>query len=121
MKGFVDFWKGYVNFKDRTTRKDFWMAMLFIIIIGAIIGMIFPGKTVDYQGIKIVQNSIVSIIWSLITFLPSLALEIRRLHDINKSGWWVLIALIQIIGAIVLIVFFCQKSVTENNEYGEQL
>jgi len=54
----------------------------------------------------------------LIAFLPGLAVGIRRLHDTNRSGWWLLIILVPIIGAIALLVFYCQDSDPNRNEYG---
>lgn len=121
MKGFVDYWKNYVNFKDRTNRKDFWMAILFIFLITLVINIIFPGTTETASGSFSYSASAVASIWSLVTFLPSLAMFVRRLHDINKSGWWVLLELIPIVGIIVLLVFYCSKSVDTDNKYGKVL
>ena len=121
MKGFVDYWKNYFNFKDRTSRKDFWMTVLFLFIISFVIGLIFPG-TIDTSGNSFQYNgSVVTSIWSLATIIPSLAMGVRRLHDINKSGWWILIDLIPLVGIIVLLVFYCSKSVDTENKYGKVL
>ena len=62
--------------------------------------------------------SILSVIWSLAIFLPSLAVCIRRLHDIGKSGWWYLLAFIPLVGAIILIIWFCKDSEPGANAYG---
>jgi len=121
MKGFVDYWKNYFNFKDRTSRKDFWMTILFIFIISFVIGLIFPGTSSTSGNSFEYHASVVASIWSLATFIPSLAMEVRRLHDINKSGWWVLIELVPIVGIIVLLVFYCSKSVDADNKYGKVL
>ncbi len=58
-------------------------------------------------------------IYALAVFIPGLALEIRRLHDINKSGWYIFISLIPIVGWIILLVMLCQPYVDEGNEYGD--
>ena len=121
MKGFVDYWKNFFNFKDRTTRKDYWMAVLFIFLISFVIGLIFPGTTETTSNTFNYQASTVSSIWSLITLIPSFAVTVRRLHDINKSGWWVLIELVPIVGLIVMLVFVCSKSVDTDNKYGKVL
>ena len=57
-------------------------------------------------------------IFMLATFLPNLAVSVRRLHDTNRSGWWLLIGLIPLIGIIVLIVFFASKGTDGNNDHG---
>ena len=121
MKGFVDFWKNYFNFKDRTSRKDFWMTILIMFLISFVIGLIFPGTSSTSSNSFEYHASAVSSIWSLATFIPSLAMEVRRLHDINKSGWWLLIALVPIVGWIVLLVFYCSKAVETDNKYGKVL
>lgn len=61
---------------------------------------------------------IISLIVSLALLLPSLGLGVRRLHDINRSGWMLLIGLIPLIGAIILIIWFCKESQMTENEYG---
>lgn len=61
----------------------------------------------------------VDCIVSLALFLPSLGVAVRRLHDIGRSGWWILIGLIPLVGAILLLIWFCKDSQMESNEYGE--
>ncbi len=63
-------------------------------------------------------NQVLSFIYSLAVLLPSLAVGFRRLHDTGKSGWWLLIGLIPLIGSIILLVFFCQDSDANDNQYG---
>ena len=103
----------YANFKGRTSRADFWWAMLgyFIaaFIVGFIGGLLF--------GASENNTNILTTVFTLATFIPVLALDIRRLHDINKSGWYVLISLIPLVGSIILLIWFCSPSVNENNAY----
>lgn len=66
----------------------------------------------------IIGSSVLGLILTLVFLLPSLAVTIRRLHDTDRSGWWILIGLIPLIGAIVLIVFACQDSQPGGNQYG---
>ena len=106
--------KKYVTFGGRASRSEYWYWFLFT-IIGSIVT-----ATLDYAIFS--DNDFASplnSIFGLICFLPSFAVGIRRLHDIGKTGWWVLIAL-TIIGIIVLIVWACQKSDTGPNAYGPE-
>ena len=64
------------------------------------------------------NTTVLSSIWSLATFLPSLAVGIRRLHDTDRSGWWWLISFIPLIGIIVLIVFWCSAGIPGSNRFG---
>lgn len=121
MKGFVDFWKNYFNFKDRTTRKDFWLTVLIYYLITFVLGMIFPGTSEVTENSYNFQMSTVSSIWSIATIIPYVAMSVRRLHDTNRSGWWYLIGLIPIVGWIVLLVFYCKPAVDTDNKYGKVL
>ena len=57
-------------------------------------------------------------LWSLAVFIPSLAVSVRRLHDIGRSGWWLLLSLIPLVGAIILIIWYCTDSQPGANQYG---
>ena len=109
MNYYIDAWKNYVNFEGRARRKAYWMFVLFNFIAAAIVGFIdgFIGT-----------NGTLSYIYGLAVFLPGLALGVRRLHDIGKSGWWVLIALIPLVGFIVLLIFACTDSQPGTNQFG---
>lgn len=96
----------YCCFKGRASRSEYWWWVLFTFIIGAVLGMF--GKS----------GEIISGIVSLALFLPGLGLCVRRLHDINKSGWWVLLALIPLVGQIILIVWLAKPSDPSENQYG---
>ena len=98
----------YVNFDGRASRPMYWWWVLFA-ILASIVGNILDA---------IIGASIFSILIGLALFLPGLAVAVRRLHDTDRSGWWILIGLIPIIGFIVLIVFLVQKSDPVDNEYG---
>jgi len=58
------------------------------------------------------------LIYQLAVLLPSLAVNVRRLHDTGRSGWWILIGLLPIIGAVILLIFYCQAGETKENQYG---
>lgn len=84
------------------------MFVLFQVLISCAIA------AVEYAG----NSSILSGIFALATLLPSLAVTVRRLHDIGRTGWWILISLIPLIGTIVLLVFTCTDSEPGDNQYG---
>tara|TARA_R100001369_G_scaffold24666_1_gene45298 strand:+ start:450 stop:1040 length:591 start_codon:yes stop_codon:yes gene_type:complete len=101
----------YVDFKTRSTRSQYWWFTLWMILfsIGAamIDGMMGMG-----------DSGPVGLLVSLGTFLPSIAVGIRRLHDIGRTGWWFLIVLVPLIGWIVWIVFCCTRTQEEPNRWG---
>lgn len=102
----------YTNFSGRATRKQYWMFVLYNVIISLILGII--------DGI-IFKGQVLSAIWSLAVLLPSIALGVRRLHDLGKPGWWFFMILIPIVGPIALIVLFCLKGEDKKNEYGNKI
>lgn len=103
----------YVDFKTRSTRSQFWWWALWMLILGAVTG------GVD-AALGMANLSPINSLFSLATFLPSLAVAIRRLHDIGRTGWWVLLWLIPVIGWIVLIVFCCTRSQDGPNQWGNE-
>ena len=103
--------KNYVNFNGRSRRSELWWFFLFNFIIQIIIIILANLITKNLMFL--------SYIYSLIIFLPGLGLAIRRLHDIGKSGWYILIVLIPIVGIFILLYFYCLDSENQSNEYGE--
>ncbi len=103
----------YATFSGRSSRAEYWKFILFGIIIAivlAIIDLSIFGPYAEFQPI--------STLWSLAVILPNLAIGARRLHDINKSGWWLLIILVPLIGAILLLVWYCQRGDDRPNDFG---
>jgi len=100
--------KNYTKFSGRARRKEYWMFVLINLIISIILGII--ASVIRFQAL--------TTIYALAILIPSLAVGVRRLHDTNRSGWWYLIALIPVIGAIVLIVFLATEGQAETNKYG---
>ena len=121
IEAYKKFWTNYFNFKDRSTRKDFWLVFLCNIIIGFILGTLVsftkgvnPDGTYDMKNIFVILTSL----YEIATLIPGLALDVRRMHDINKSGWSVLIVLVPFVGWIIWLVWLCRASV-DNNKYGK--
>jgi len=102
----------YVTFSGRATRSEFWWFMLFCFLGGLVLGLI-DGAIFGFGAV-----GIFALIFQLAVILPSLAVGARRLHDIGRTGWWQLIALIPLIGLLVLIYFYVQKSHEGENQYG---
>lgn len=98
--------KNYVNFEGRATRAEFWWFFLFNFLLTFILSLL--GK----------PGTILSSIWSIAILLPQLGLGVRRLHDIGKSGWYWLIALIPIVGWILVIIWFAKEGDPNQNQYG---
>jgi uncharacterized membrane protein YhaH (DUF805 family) len=98
----------YFNFRDRSSRSEYWYWFLFNVIVSVVAAI------VDSQ----LNGQIVSSIFQLATTIPTLAVGVRRLHDIDHSGWWILISLIPLIGAIILVVWFATKGDDGPNRFG---
>jgi len=116
-------YQNYANFNGRASRSAYWWWALFQILASAAIGLIFGHSALMMDPTAIAVDhtgGIISNLWALVNLLPGLSLGVRRLHDIGKSGWWLLIVLIPLIGVIVLLVWCCQKSDAGANVYGAQ-
>lgn len=98
----------YVNFAGRAIRSEYWYWVLFM-IVGSIVASIIDAVL----GIRVFDT-----IFGLAVLLPSIAIAIRRLHDLDRSGWWVFLNLIPLIGAIVLLVWFCSRGTVGANRFG---
>jgi uncharacterized membrane protein YhaH (DUF805 family) len=109
MNWYLAVMKKYAVFAGRARRQEYWMFVLFNAIISVVIGAI--------EGIAGSRGALGGI-YSLAVLLPSLAVSVRRLHDINRSGWWLLISLVPLVGIIVLLVFAVQDSQEGENKYG---
>ena len=109
MDWYIGVLKKYAVFEGRARRKEYWMFILFNFLISIAIGIVegFAGS-----------NGIISIVYALAIFLPSLAVTIRRLHDTNRAGWWFLIAFVPVVGGIILLIFMVLEGTSGSNDYG---
>ncbi len=115
MKAFMTYYwdvlrHNYVNFSGRATRKKYWLFVLFNFIVFFILSLIlsFFGDV----------GNVLYFLCMLAVVLPSLGILVRRLHDINFSGWWVLISLVPFIGSLILLVFLVLPSTEGANRFG---
>ena len=112
-------YKRYADFEGRASRSEYWLFALFVFLvaIGAtVLNAILAGATGSQTA-----GMPVMLIYGLFilgSFVPSLAVGFRRLHDTNRSAWWLLIAFLPIIGSIVLIVFYCLPGTPGPNRFG---
>ena len=99
----------YANFEGRATRSEFWYFVLYILVITMVAKLIDVLFLNSMLGIASHYGA-TQLIFALLLLIPYLAISVRRLHDIGKSGWWLLIGLVPIIGLFVLIYFYIQES-----------
>ena len=97
--------KKYAGFAGRARRSEYWYFLLFSAVLSI--------------ASQIANLDEVVLFLSLVLFLPSLAVSVRRLHDIDRSGWWLLISLIPLVGMIVLIVWACKPGTLGANRFGD--
>ena len=109
MKWYLQVLKNYAKFTGRARRKEYWMFLLFSIIISVVLTVI--------DGV-VGTGGILGLVYSLAVLIPSIAVAVRRMHDIDKSGWWLLIAFVPLIGIIVVIVFACMAGTPGDNRFG---
>lgn len=98
----------YAVFSGRSRRSEYWWYTLFAVVVSLVASQIDAA----------LGSQVVSIVLALALLLPGLGVSIRRLHDTGRSGWWLLIGLVPVVGVIVLIVFYVQDSQPMTNAYG---
>jgi uncharacterized membrane protein YhaH (DUF805 family) len=106
--------KKYAVFNGRARRKEYWMFFLFNFIVALVLGLIewIIGMVVDSS------TNVLSGIYGLAVLVPSLAVSVRRLHDTSRSGFWLFISLVPLIGSIVLLIFMIIDGQHGENKYG---
>ena len=115
MEWFLKVLRQYADFNGRARRKEYWMFILFNVIF-SFVAMLLD----NLLGIAdpVIGYGAIYGLYTLALIIPGIAVAVRRLHDIGKSGWMLLIAFIPLIGAIWLIVLMCTDSNTGENQYG---
>ena len=108
MHWYVDVLKKYAVFSGRARRQEYWMFFLFNLIVTIVLAIIDGAM----------DSNVLGILYGLATLLRGLGVSVRRLHDTDRSGWWILIALIPLIGTIILIVFLATEGKAEPNQHG---
>jgi uncharacterized membrane protein YhaH (DUF805 family) len=114
MSWYLEVLKKYAVFSGRARRKEYWMFFLISLLISAVLIAIDSLiGTFSQTGFGLLQG-----LYSLAVLIPSIAVTVRRLHDTGRTGWWILIGLIPVVGGIVLIIFMLLDSQPGVNQYG---
>ncbi len=115
MEWYLTVLRKYAVFEGRARRKEYWMFVLINIIVLLVLSLVdsAAGLATDDGGVGLLGG-----LYALAVLIPTIAVAARRLHDTGRSAWWLLIALIPIIGAIVLIVFYVIEGDSGDNAYG---
>lgn len=122
-------YKRYFDFSGRSRRKEYWMFVLLNIIVAVIASALIFSQVpmteeaaLAYQGAGLGAMFYLGVgilvIFALVTFIPSIAVQIRRFHDQDKSGWFILLALIPYVGGLVVLVFMCIEGTKGPNRFG---
>jgi len=98
----------YCDFNGRSRRAEYWNFVLFNALI--ILGLMLVGRII---GLHFLHS-----LYALAVFLPAMGVAVRRLHDTDRCGWWVLLCLIPILGPLIVFVFMCLDSDANANTYG---
>ena len=118
----------YADFSGRSRRKEYWMFTLFILLVYAVLGTLIamgglfssmtdPGATPQISAIGWIGIALLGI-FALGIFIPALAVIVRRLHDQDKSGWFILLQFIPYIGGIIILIFMCIEGTKGENRFG---
>lgn len=111
----------YFDFKGRATPKQFWLFIIFVILLGFIAGMIDATITYGFTGALVYgigyTDPLITTPFTLLLLLPTLAITARRLHDASRTGWWLIMLLIPMPGWFVLLLLLSLPSAA-NNQYG---
>lgn len=108
--------KRYAEFSGRSRRKEFWLFILLSVILNLFATVL--DLTVFSSMLIEAEMGIVSAVVVLALLVPSLSVQVRRLHDTNRSGWWILLAFLPILGGLVLLVFNCLDGTPGDNRFG---
>ena len=103
----------YAVFEGRARRQEYWFFTLFVVLVSIALALVDTATGTYHGGVGLLGG-----LFSLAVLLPSIAVTARRLHDTDRSGWWILIWLVPIVGWIVLLVFMCLDSTPGANRFG---
>lgn len=123
MEWYIRAFKKATQFSGRAHRREYWMFFLWNAVFGLAASIVDRAAGLEFDtGIAIggepVTVGVVWIVYSLVVLVPSLAIVSRRLHDVNRSGWWQLIGLIPIVGLVVVIVWLATQGMNGPNQFG---
>jgi uncharacterized membrane protein YhaH (DUF805 family) len=107
--------KRYADFTGRSRRKEYWMFTLLCVVVAIVLsvieGILGLSGVIGYYGP-------LTLLFLLGILVPSIAVGIRRLHDTDRSGWWILISFVPFVGGLILLVFYVLEGTKGPNQYG---
>ena len=101
----------YATFQGRSSRSEYWYFILFMTLVNLVLSVV--GGILGDLGL------VLSGVVMLGLLVPGLAAAVRRLHDIDRSGWWYLLVLVPLVGAIIVLIWFCKRGTDTANRFGE--
>ncbi|MBN8553649.1 MAG: DUF805 domain-containing protein [Caulobacterales bacterium] len=125
MNEVLNAYRGYAQFDGRAGRREFWSFFVFFVVVGAVLSIVdnifFGGSSISSGPGWSVTDGFqpLTSIFGIVSLVPGVAVSIRRMHDIGKSGWWVLVGLIPLIGWIWLLILAAGQGDAEPNAHGE--
>ncbi len=111
----------FATFTGRASRSDYWWWVLAYVLALFAIGLVDTFVIAPSLGFNITDENAgqpLSMLFVLAMFLPNLAVSVRRLHDLNKSGWWLLLGLLPVVGVLVLLYWIIQRGTEGSNDFG---
>ena len=116
-------YRRYADFQGRSCRREFWMfTLLSVIVAFGAVALMFTGADLagdrSNGGPLFWIGGIAVIIWGLASFIPSLAVQVRRFHDQDRSGWMMLLGFIPYLGTFIVLIFMCLEGTRGPNRYG---
>lgn len=115
----------YASFRGRAARSEFWFFVLFVLICATVASVLDNLLGTNFHRISPFTGQLVTspygFVYSIVLLallLPNISVQVRRLHDTGRSGWWCWLALIPIIGGIILLIWFCSRGSPGENDYG---
>lgn len=118
MKWYLLVWQRFADFHGRSPRREFWTFTLVNTVVLLILYLAGTGFSMAEESAAGGIAYILSVAYFLVVFIPTLACSVRRLHDTNRSGWWILISLIAVIGDVALLVLLAIEGTHGRNPYG---
>ena len=100
----------YADFAGRSRRAEYWYFNLFVILAYIAIGML--------SGVAPKFAALVAILAVFGLLIPSIAVNVRRLHDVDRSGWWIWIGIVPLLGAVLLLIWHCTPGTSGSNRFG---
>ena len=113
MKWYLEVLQKYAVFSGRARRKEDWLFILFNMLITIALASIDSATGLTKSGYSPLQS-----LYVLAVLVPGVAVAVRRLHDTGHSGWWLLMSLVPLVGAVVLLIFMVRDSAPGQNQYG---